>query len=242
MEPGHTRAPAWRADRAARARALAERCPASREALAFVAEVAAWQGEIAERATSLDALLALREPLLELVRERGPAALRREADDVDEGVLRQALDDYLVRRDTTSPRSLFARVLLQPFAAANEGQAAARQDGCPRCGHDPQVGLLRPLEHGSALSLACSLCLHEWPHARRRCVACGAPELVYWSAPEIAHLRLQACEACKRYHHTIDLAVEPQAVADIDELVALPLDVWARERGYRKVQPNLAGI
>jgi len=29
---------------------------------------------------------------------------------------------------------------------------------------------------------------------------------------------------------------------EVDELTALPLDVWARERGYEKLQPNLAGI
>ena len=42
---------------------------------------------------------------------------------------------------------------------------------------------------------------------------------------------VQICETCKRYHHTIDLAKDPGAVPETDELTALPLDVWAREGG-----------
>ena len=42
--------------------------------------------------------------------------------------------------------------------------------------------------------------------------------------------------------HHVDLGKEIQAVADVDEVAALPLDVWALERGYQKLQPNLVGI
>ncbi len=51
-----------------------------------------------------------------------------------------------------------------------------------------------------------------------------------------------ACEACKVYLHVVDLGKDPAAIPDVDELAVLPLDVWARERGYRKVQTNLVGI
>jgi formate dehydrogenase maturation protein FdhE len=40
----------------------------------------------------------------------------------------------------------------------------------------------------------------------------------------------------------VHLEKEAAAVPDVDELAALPLDVWAQEKGYRKIQPNLAGI
>jgi formate dehydrogenase maturation protein FdhE len=40
----------------------------------------------------------------------------------------------------------------------------------------------------------------------------------------------------------VDLSEYGLAVPVVDELAALPLDVWAMEQGYRKVEPNLAGI
>jgi formate dehydrogenase maturation protein FdhE len=65
---------------------------------------------------------------------------------------------------------------------------------------------------------------------------------VYYEAAEIPHIRVQACERCRRYIHLIRLDVEPDAIADVDEIGALALDVWARERDYRKLCPNLMGI
>ena len=116
---------------------------------------------------------------------------------------------------------------------------------CPRCGHRPQVAALRPHGDGSALTLVCSLCLGEWSFRRGRCPACGEDaekSLAYYSAPGFEHLQVQACDACAVYLHAVDLAKDPAAIPEVDELAALPLDVWAREQGYRKVQPNLAGI
>ena len=230
--------------RAARARLLAERYPASRDVLSFVAEIAALQGAVATRAASFEALVGLREPLLAVVRMSGPEALRTAADGLDDSALRAALIAYRDRSDTSSLRSFFARVLLQTFAAASPSGAAAGERSCPRCGHRPQVGVLRAQGHGNALSLVCSLCLHEWPFGRGQCAACGAEStsLAYYTADELPHLRVHACDSCKRYLHAVDLAAEPDAIADVDELVALPLDVWARERDYAKLQPNLAGI
>jgi formate dehydrogenase maturation protein FdhE len=36
--------------------------------------------------------------------------------------------------------------------------------------------------------------------------------------------------------------VEPEAIPEVDEIEALSLDVWAREKGYEKIFPNLVGI
>jgi formate dehydrogenase maturation protein FdhE len=40
----------------------------------------------------------------------------------------------------------------------------------------------------------------------------------------------------------VDLSRDPAAIPDVDELAGLPLDLWAQERGYRKIHPNLAGL
>jgi FdhE protein len=56
------------------------------------------------------------------------------------------------------------------------------------------------------------------------------------------HVRIEACETCRRYLLNIDLAADPAAVPVVDELDALPLDLYARERGFSKVIPNLLGF
>jgi FdhE protein len=61
-------------------------------------------------------------------------------------------------------------------------------------------------------------------------------------ASELPQLRVRTCESCRRYIHIVRLDVEPGAIPEVDEIAALSLDVWARERGYEKIFPNLVGI
>ena len=56
------------------------------------------------------------------------------------------------------------------------------------------------------------------------------------------HIRIEACDTCRRYLLSIDLAADPSAVPIVDELAALPLDLYARERGFSKIIPNLMGF
>jgi FdhE protein len=56
------------------------------------------------------------------------------------------------------------------------------------------------------------------------------------------HMRVEACESCRRYLISIDLETEPGAVPVVDEVAAIPLDLFARERGFSKITPNLMGF
>ena len=78
--------------------------------------------------------------------------------------------------------------------------------------------------------------------ARERpgCGESSEVKLPGFSAPEFPHLRLQACDTCGAYLPLVDLARDPLAIPEVDELAGLPLDLWAAEQGYRKLQPNLA--
>ena len=60
--------------------------------------------------------------------------------------------------------------------------------------------------------------------------------------PVFAHVRIEACDTCRRYLLNIDLAADPAAVPEVDEMTALPLDLYARERGFTKIIPNLMGF
>lgn len=60
--------------------------------------------------------------------------------------------------------------------------------------------------------------------------------------PVFPHIRIEACDTCRHYLLSIDLAADRAAVPEVDELAALPLDLYARERGYSKITPNLMGF
>ena len=233
--------------RAARANHLAALDPATCEQLLFYGAVASFQGRVPPE----EPLNARRE-LVELVLRSGTTSLKAEVRWLDEQVCQDALDDVTAGRDTESPRSFFARVLLGPATTEAAGftpSPAAQDDGlevCPRCGHPPQVGCLRPEGHGTALSLICSLCLTEWVSSRERCPACSQAsehQTSWFSAQNrLPHVHVRACDLCHHYLQVVDLDAEPLAVPDVDEVAALALDLWAREKGYRKIRPNLVGI
>jgi formate dehydrogenase maturation protein FdhE len=42
--------------------------------------------------------------------------------------------------------------------------------------------------------------------------------------------------------HTIDLTRDRRAVPVVDEIAAIPLDFFAKERGLQKIVPNLMGF
>jgi Protein involved in formate dehydrogenase formation len=226
--------------RAARARLLAGRYAATREILLFYSGLAEWQGKVSGRANTLGELKEFLPSLLEIVIRTGPALLSCAARELSPEHGRALVEAYWDRRAPASPLDFFARALLQPYAA---GLPAGQE--CPWCRQPPQVGCLRPQGEGLALDVVCSLCLRRRPFPRGRCPGCGESsevKLPGFSAPEFPQLRLQACDTCGAYLPLVDLARDPLAIPEVDELAGLPLDLWAAEQGYHKLQPNLAGI
>jgi formate dehydrogenase maturation protein FdhE len=150
----------------------------------------------------------------------------------------------------TKPREhLLAWIFLQPYAEYLADQRVDTiVDGapstCPLCGGKPVVGVLRSEGDGAKKSLVCMLCAHEWGFRRIYCPACGEerePQMAFYSAPEIAHVRVDVCDTCHTYLKSIDLTKTGLAVPVVDELATIPLDLWAREHGYEKLQINLLG-
>lgn len=142
---------------------------------------------------------------------------------------------------------------LQPFAeacaagsqdAANRDTAAAAAQ-CPFCGDHPSVAVLRDAGHGARRSHVCGVCLTEWAAPRLGCVACGESvfdRLPVFRADELAAARIDACETCRVYLKTIDLTRDGHAVPVVDDLATVPLDLWAREQGYRRLRPHLLRV
>jgi formate dehydrogenase accessory protein FdhE len=149
----------------------------------------------------------------------------------------------------SAPERALAWIFLQPYAEyLADHREVATADGtpstCPLCGCRPAVGVLRSEGDGAKKSLICMLCAHEWLFRRIYCPACGEerePQMAFYSAPEIAHVRVDVCDTCHTYLKSIDLTKTGLAVAVVDELATIPLDLWAREHGYQKLQINLLG-
>jgi hypothetical protein len=138
---------------------------------------------------------------------------------------------------------------------------------CPRCGGLPQVSCLA--SSGDALvsgprSLLCARCATSWSCSRSVCPACGerGEEKLRVYAEHLEgpvsgkgngkadgdrraafpHLRIAACSTCSRYLIEVDMARDARAVPEVDELAALPLDLYAADEGLTKVTPNLMGF
>ena len=93
--------------------------------------------------------------------------------------------------------------------------------------------------------MICSLCATEWDYRRVVCPACGEQDdhkLAVYTAKEFSHVRVEACDACHSYIKTVDLTKDGHAVPVVDELATIPLNLWAAEHGYLKLQNNFLGI
>jgi len=102
---------------------------------------------------------------------------------------------------------------------------------CAGCGEEESAKLPVFSEHGTASGERGSV-VRGLPGG-----AAGGPEHAVFP-----HMRIEACESCRLYILSIDLATERAAVLLVDEMAAIPLDLYARERGFSKVIPNLMGF
>ncbi|MGA2510953.1 MAG: formate dehydrogenase accessory protein FdhE [Candidatus Acidiferrales bacterium] len=197
-------------------------------------------------------------PFLSTVEQHAPAALSQAARDLrakESGHWKQVLAEFwqdgsFLPEDSRGAEALIAWMFLQPYAEYLADHTV--QDPlngtpplCPLCGSKPLVGVLRPEGDGGKRSLICSLCASEWEFRRIVCAACGEEDvhkLAVYTAEQFKHVRVEACDACHTYIKTVDLTKNGNAVPVVDELATIPLNLWATEHGYVKLQTNLLGI
>ncbi len=172
-----------------------------------------------------------------------------------EADLEGLIEAWIDGDETSGTDTFLARASVQPVLealpelAAQLRPADAAERSCPRCGGLPQVAVFP--DTGEALltaqrTLVCSRCAYEWATSRMTCASCGeasgAKMPILSDVDLFPHLRIDACEICRRYLITVDLRKDPRAVPVVDELAALPLDLVAAERGYTKIARNLMGF
>jgi FdhE protein len=231
-----------------------------RTILEFQAEVAARRLRVIEQDIPLraqievSALSGEMPSLFALVDRHGPELLREAARQWElsgEQQWCQALESVLDQEHTPSAGAddFFTRACLQPIAENLQLQLPADtytgSSVCPACGGRPQMAVLRPEGDAAGRWLLCSFCLREWPFRRLICPWCGQEDkqqLPRFSSPDWPSLHLEACDGCRRYLKAIDMTVDGFAVPLIDEAAWSVLDVWAADRGYSKIMPNLMGF
>ena len=194
------------------------------------------------------------ESFLSVVEQNGPDPLRvaaRELRDGGEDSHFQLLTVFWNGSETEAlppgPHDFFARAFLQPYATGIRSRSNVRWSGptpyrCPFCKRKPGMGVLRPLGDGGQRSLVCSFCLAEWEFRRIVCPGCGEEnpaKLPVYTAEELKHVRVEACDSCGSYIKTVDLTKSGLAEPIVDEMASIVLDLWAQKQGYTKLQCNL---
>jgi formate dehydrogenase accessory protein FdhE len=192
--------------------------------------------------------------LISVVEQNGPGPLREAArelkknnDDSHLDLLKMFWEGSEGHSVVVGPNDFFPRAYLQPYAASIRARSTLRWSGpapylCPLCKRKPGVGVLRPLGDGGQRSLICSFCLKEWEFRRIVCPGCGEEnhaKLPVYTAEELKHVRVEACDSCRIYIKTVDMTKNGLAEPVVDELASVPLDLWAQNHGYTKLQPNL---
>ncbi len=224
------------------------------------AEIAAWSAERVLPRVVVATAQAGPQPLVEQLLEMNTG---------DVVAAEQLLTAWLAGEGLDPVERYLARATLRaPLEAV--GAAEAKSSGvtlpgvrhCPNCGGLPQLSFRDDTGNElakAARQLQCVRCRHSWSFSSTACASCGESRggrLTYHSerAPgsglvrskpgetTFPHLRVEACGSCSHYLIDVDLGLDPRAVPEVDELAAIPLDLYAADQGLRKIAPNMMGF
>ncbi len=255
-------------ERRVRALHLAEAYSAVAEPLRFAAGLFGLQKRIARALAAshqerplfghpdrdADRFLDIADSLFAFAESEGPPELAeiaraRRADERDTARSRLLLY-WGGDRETTD--DFLSRALLRPYVETLAGVGIVpdrprREGRCPICGGRPIIAVREgdPPSPGVFRGLVCGLCGAEWRFSRTRCPSCLEEEpakLPRFQAELFPAIRLDACESCRQYVKSIDLDLERGAIPEVDDLASLPMDLWAIQEGYGRIEPGWSGI
>lgn len=207
-----------------------------------------------EAAATFTELFAGFPSFLSLVEKTAPAALAQLAHDLihsNPNFQSNLLDRCWMNTDSpTDPAEFLAAAFLQPYAELLRSRADLQLNGysaalCPFCNRKPALGILRQLGDAGKRNLLCGFCLTEWEFRRIICPGCAQEDhakLPVYTADTLPYIRVECCDVCHTYIKSIDLTKNGLAVPLVDELASVPLNLWAHEHGYAKLQLNLLGM
>ena len=205
-------------------------------------------------AADLARLLPLQRAFLELLRRSSAPEVAEEAGRLLAGDDEEARKRLLAAwsAETSGASDFPSRAFLRPYletlrVAGLRPDRPPSDSGCPFCGGPPGVGYLQvePETHGAGRHLVCAFCGGERALERIRCPACGETDpakLPVFRSERHPGVRLEACEGCRRYVKAIDLSIDARPLPEVDDLLSVSLDIWAREEGWERLEPGIAGV
>ena len=158
------------------------------------------------------------------------------------------VETYLARASASPILEVMTPDPNPPPQRGRELEMEPSRSNCPNCGGPPQLSYFAV--SGEALVsgpryLVCSRCANNWVFSRMTCAACGESTgnnlPIYQEQEHFPHVRVDGCQTCRKYLLTFDLRRDTRAVPIVDEIAALPLDLFARNQGLTKITPNLMG-
>jgi len=254
--------------RAARAEMLGRATPSIEEPLEFAAGLYRAQARLAGVLEALhadeplsghldedvDRFLDSTAIVVRYAAESGPPALSEEARARREDLPSTARARLIVYWEGGRPSSedYLSRAILRPYveflrAARVPPGRVHRRGSCPLCGGAPWMAARREgsLMEGAKRMLVCALCGGEWLFGRILCPSCleqNPERLPSFSVETHPTVRIEACETCHRYVKSIDLSEDARPIPEVDDLVSLSMDLWAREQGFERIEPGIAGL
>lgn len=192
-------------------------------------------------------------PFLSMAEHYGPkplAELSRELRADKPAAWSELLSSAWSAHTQSDAQGFLALAFLQPYAELLRSHAKAAPSlhayaVCPFCSRKPVVGVMRQMGDGAARSLVCAFCVNEWEFRRLVCPGCGEEndrKLPVFTASDFDYIRVEGCDVCKTYIKTVDLTKNGHAEPVVEDMVSAPLDLWAREQGYAKLEKNLLGM
>ncbi|WP_038057415.1 formate dehydrogenase accessory protein FdhE [Thermodesulfobacterium hydrogeniphilum] len=138
-------------------------------------------------------------------------------------------------------RSLF--ILMKGFYLASErkGEYSFEEGKCPVCGSSPSLALI---DEDNRRYIVCTLCETRGKIFRIGCANCLVrdPTQIDLLVDE-DEIRIDLCKNCKSYIKSFKADVFDRfRDLFLIDLISLPLDVVAQERGYERKSPNVLGI
>jgi FdhE protein len=207
-----------------------------------------------QAAAATKTLLSSFPEFLSLLEKRAPAPLSQVARDLhtsDPATWPDLFTQCFTHIDSpTDPQEFLILAFLQPYAEFTRPHAQVQLENstsfhCPFCHRKPAAAILRPQGDGGRRSLLCGFCLTEWDFRRLVCPGCGEEDhskLPVYTADNLPAIRVECCDTCQTYIKCIDLTKSGLAEPLVDELASVPLNLWAQQHGYAKLQPNLLGM
>jgi FdhE protein len=254
-----------------RAETLAAQHPFATQILKFYIQIARFQRDLYRRLEGSSAVVSLSSgppelpellssfpKFLALVEKHAPVRLAQLAHDILQAPS-TSWSDLLNNvwsapgqpsDHPTDPTAFLALAFLQPYAEFVRSRVPLQLEGythalCPFCSRKPALAVLRPLGDGARRNLLCGFCLCEWEFRRIVCPGCDEKDhakLPVYTAEQFPYIRVEGCDTCRTYLKSIDLSKNGLADPLVDELASVPLDLWAQERGYSKLHPNLLAM